>query len=258
MKIKCLLILLLILAATFTEAEIINGPANFRDKPNGKILVSLNNGVEVECGVLKNGWYEVSFSAMITNEQYAVRYSPKKDTRLYNDDHKFIGVTTADIPDDVSNLSATGGTEGHYKWCWIEITGYVYKTNVRQNSIPENVLDSAFKSGKFSFQLDSLKAFMKKEGYWAQGLIKKTLPHYEEYCIYESTVEAGPSPHYRIGLIFKNKTLIAIEYSRPLNIGVYKEYTTSDRNRLIIFETPKGLTIKRFVDKINESRKGAD
>ncbi|HAL82547.1 MAG TPA: hypothetical protein DCO83_10185 [Mucilaginibacter sp.] len=255
-KSKVFVFLLMMILFFEAKSEVIDGPANFRDKPNGKVLVSLKDSVPVESGELKNGWFEVSFSVMITNQQYSSRYSLKKGTPLYDFDHKLLGITLADIPDELTTSSATGGTEGHYKWCWIDIRGYVYQSNVRKNSIPENVLDSTFKPGKFSFQYDSLKGFMKKEGYKAQGLIKKTLANCEEYCIYESIV-VDQGDGYRIGLIFENNELIAIEHTRPVKVGIYKEYTTSDRTKLIIFRSPKNMSIKKFVDKINASRAGA-
>ncbi len=250
-------ILFFVFLGPAVKAEIIDGPANFRDSPNGKVLVSLNEGVEVECGDLKNGWFEVSFSMLINNEQYSGGYEPKKGTKLYDMNHRLIGVTMSDIPSQLSIPSATGGLPGHYKFCWIEIRGYVYKSNIRQSSIPENILDSAFRSGKFGFTLDSLKHFMQDEKYRAQGIIKRTLPNCEEYCIYESTV-IDPSPGYRIGFVFEKNELLAIEHSRPVNLGNYKSYPTADHNQLYIFRTPKGMTIKTFIDKINLSRSGAD
>ncbi len=251
MKLKHFLIPLLFFVVISARAERIDGPANFRDKPNGQILVSLREGVEVECGELENGWFEVSFSVLITNEQYSDRYIPKKGTPLFDQNHRLIGITLADIPKKLASSFATSGTEGHFKSCWIEITGYVYKANIKENSIAENILDSTFKPGMFSFNYDSLKLFMKQEGYDPQGIIRRTLPHCEEYSIYES------GGNYRIGLIFDDKELIAIEHSRIVSIGVYKEYATIDGNKLIIFRSPKGMTIKTFVHKINASRMGA-
>jgi hypothetical protein len=234
---KLLLTFLLFLFISAAKSEIIDGPANFRVEPKGQILISLKDGQSVECGVLKNGWFEVSFSARITNQQFSSGYSPKKGTPLYDLDHKLIGVTLADIPGKFAWPSATGGTEGHYQTCWIEIRGYVSKNNIKPGSIPENALDSIFKPGKFSFQYDSIKGFMKVKGYKPQGIIKKTLPNCEEYCIYESTV-VDQGDGYRIGLIFENNELIAIEHTRPLKITFNKEYLTPDRTKLIIFRSP--------------------
>ncbi|MDR3696035.1 hypothetical protein [Mucilaginibacter sp.] len=256
MKTALLSIFCLGFLINLTKAEVIDGPANIRLSPNKQILVSLNDGVEVECGLLTNGWFKISFTIKITKQQYDKGYEVKKGDILINQKNKVVGVALGDIPTGLSIPGTYGGLKGPAVY-EMEIFGYVYKSNIKQNSIPENVIDSTFKRGTFSFKYDSLKGFMKDNSFKAQGIIKRPLPHCEEYCVYESTV-MDPSPGYRLGLIFEDSELIAIEYSRAINIGVYRTYATSDETKLIIFRSPKNTDIKTFLNKIKMSRNGAD
>jgi hypothetical protein len=256
MTVKYLLIIVLISIVNCGKAEVIDGPANIRLSPGKQILVSLNTGTEVECGLLTNGWFKISFTIKISKQQYDKGYDVKKGDSLFDQKNKIMGVALADIPTGMAIPGYYGGLKSPAVY-EMEIFGYVYKSNIKQNSIPENIIDSTFKPGTFSFQLDSLKGFMKKEGYKAQGIIKRTLPHCEEYCIYESTV-IDPSPGYRIGFIFENNDLLAIEHSRPVKIENFKEYEVMPENKVFIIKSPKGLTVSAFIKKINESRRGAD
>ncbi|MCO5947870.1 hypothetical protein [Mucilaginibacter flavidus] len=256
MKAPLLFIILFGFFINITKAEVINGPANVRVSPNKQILVSLNDGVDIECGLLTNGWFKISFTIKITKQQYDKGYEVKKGDILIDQKNKIIGAAFGDIPTGMAIPGTYGGLKSPAVY-EMEILGYVHQSNIKLNSIPENVIDSTFKRGAFSFQYESLRGFMGENHFKAQGIIKRTLPNCEEYCVYESTV-IDPSPRYRIGLIFENSELIAIEHSRGVKIGDYKEHVTSDGNKLIIFRSPKNMDTKSFLNKINMSRAGAD
>jgi hypothetical protein len=49
-------------AATVT----IDGPANLRDHPNGRILLSINDGVDVECQEQSGEWYRVRLTVRVS------------------------------------------------------------------------------------------------------------------------------------------------------------------------------------------------
>ena len=96
---------------------------------------------------------------------------------------------------------------------------------------------------------------MLENGYKNQHMINKLLPGFNEYCIYESE---DNSAGYRIGLIFENNDLIAIEHSRPINISGFKEYQLSRENEILIIKSPKNLSPLALIKKINEIFRGAD
>lgn len=253
MKFNYLLILVFTLVFISAKGELINGPANFRIKPKGLVFMSLNDGQAVECGRIENGWYKVSIEIKITKLQYDQGYEVKKGDKLVDlYTEKIIGVALVDIP----GPSAVPSTWGKNK-AGIEIFGYVYKTNIRENSIPEIVLDSVIHKKLSHLQYDTLKQFIMKAHYRKEDLIKKTLPQLTAYSIYESSV-VDPSPGYRLGLIFEGNDLIAVEHSRPFKIAGFNNYSIPGWNAIIIIKPPKNLKIPLLIKKISESRAGAD
>ena len=249
-------LLLIIFAILFTsvKAEVIKGRPNFCFKPNGQVFVTLKEGTRVECGPLENGWFKISITVKITKQQYDGVM--KKGAKLYANHSEFVGVALTDVPVESSMPSSYGGANGLGAY-EMEIFGYVPQANIRENSIPENALQSLLKNKADHLQYDSLKSFLAKQRYVKMDLINKTLPQLTEFCIYESTV-VDQSPGYRIGLIFEGSKLIAIEHSRPFNLLKGKEYYILERNKLYVITPPKGLSVNAFVTKINKANEGAD
>jgi hypothetical protein len=137
----------------------------------------------------------------------------------------------------------------------MEIFGYVSKSNIKHSSIPENTLDSVFSANKLRLQYISFRGFIIQEKFRKGNL--KTLPGITQYYISESTV-IDPSPIYRIALYFEKNELIAIEHSRSIHIGNFKEYTVFEKNKLLIIKPPAGLSDRAFVGKVQEAYAGAD
>jgi len=264
MKIKYLFFIFFTSIFISAKAEIIDGPANLRIQPRGGTLVSLNGGTEVTCFPLKNGWFKISFDIKITKQQYDkwMQQYPKGHTikageKLYDLHNKFIGVATVDISDSLTIAETYGGVRSPASYD-MEIIGYVARTNIKTNSIAENVLDSVFIKKVRHLEFDTLKSFINDQKYKNQNIINKVLPKFNEYCIYESE---DNSAGYRIGLIFENTDLIAIEHSRPINIvnvGRFKEYQLAHGNKILVIKSPKSLLPSALMNKINEIFQGAD
>lgn len=244
---KYLFLLTIITSSMTVKAEIINGRVNFRLKPNGPILFILKDGEKVECGELKNGWYKISVSIKTTQKQLDEGYDVKKGDKLIGLKGKLLGVALSDVPPEASMPTSA----------YMEIFGYVRVSDIKVNSIPENNLDSILKVKAAHLQYVDLKDFLKREEYFKADLLHKTLPKMDEYCIYESTV-VDESPGYRIGLIFQDNYLVAIEHSRALKTKPAKEYPVLDRNKIFIVKPPKGMSEAAFVKKVNDSNIGAD
>jgi len=257
---KLLVTSLIILLASLAKAEIIDGPANFRAAPKGTKLISLNDGIQVNCFRLENGWFKITFTIKITKQQYdkgrreyGKGYAVRAGEKLFDLHDKFIGVAIADVPDTLTNTQSYGDNRSG-KSFQTEFFGYVAKTNIKENSIPENTLDSMYTANNH-IDYNTLKNFMLKGRYENQHVIDKFLPKFTEYCIYESD---DNSAGYRIGLVFENDELIAIEHSRPLKIVNSKEYVILGRNKIFIVKRPASLPVNEFVKKMNEANEGAD
>jgi len=190
-------------------------------------------------------------------KQWPKGHTVKAGQKLYDPQNNFIGVATVDIPDSITNAQSYGGIKSPASY-EMEIYGYVARTNIKINSIPENTLDSIFVKKEQHLEFDTLKSFMSEQGYKNQNIINKTLPKFNEYCIYESE---DNSAGYRIGLIFENSDLIAIEHSRPINLvnsGGFREYKLAHGNKILFTKSPKNLSPLALIKKINEIFRGAD
>jgi hypothetical protein len=257
---KLIATFLIVLFAPFAKAETIDGPANFRATPKGMKLISLNDGVAVNCFKLENGWFKVTFTIKITKQQYDKEereytkgYAARAGEKLFDLHGKFIGIAIANIPDTLTNTQSYGDDRSGKSY-QTEFFGYVAKANIKENSIPENTLDSLFKANTH-LDYNTLKSFMWKEGYKNQHLIDKFLPKFSEYCIYESEDD---SAGYRIGFVFENNELIAIEHSRALKFVNSKEYEILGRDKIFIIKPPASLSINEFIKKMNKAFEGAD
>jgi hypothetical protein len=253
---KLLITCLIILFAYVAKAEIIDGPANFRAKPNGKILFSLNDGLRVECMPIKNNWFEVSFTINITKDQYDKHLEVKKGDKLYDRKGNIITIAKADIPSYLTISSTYGGAPGNPKVYEMEIRGYVSRSNIKETSIPENALNHAINQNRLNLSYGVLKDFILLHGYEKDGIIKKVYPKLNDYVIEESSVNGG-SVTDRIDLIFEDDQLILIAHSRPLRLNGVRDYDLAFGLRLAVIRPPRKQTVETFIKKYREAYNGA-
>ena len=83
--------LLSLLFSTNIFADLIDGPANIRETPNGKILFSLNNDVSVQCEDIADNWCHISLMVWVKPEDVLNKKQIKKDAILYDSDNHEIG-----------------------------------------------------------------------------------------------------------------------------------------------------------------------
>ena len=89
--------LFIIISFQTLMAGTIDGPANIRIKPNGKIMASLNDKIFVNELNTKNNWYKIHFSGYIrnhknqSNKENEILLINKKGYDLFNDKGKIIG-----------------------------------------------------------------------------------------------------------------------------------------------------------------------
>lgn len=173
--------------------ERIDGPANIRDTINGKIIFELYDNAYVETTELKNDWYIIGIAPSNGVNDYTNENFIKKGTELFQD-NKPIGKAIEDVEVTIGAI------------------GYTHKSNIKPESIIENVLKKHLKT-------KNSRAFENLETIINQFQLSKTeqFDDYEVYYNYENWID-DPSPMYRIGLIFNDKKLVAVLHSRPLAI----------------------------------------
>jgi len=251
------LLFILFLTSFKTNAEIIDGPANLRVAPKGDVLILLNDGLDVECDKIDKGWFYISFTINLTEKQYKKGYQIKKGEKLFGNNNKVIGIAIADIPHLSLSAHTTGGAPGNPAVYWVEIVGYVSKSNIKESSIPENKFVAIISQTKDALNFDNLKTYIIVNKYEKDDLLQKFYPKLNAYSIPESSVGGG-SEVDRIRMIFEKDELIAIVHSRPLKIDNVIDYDLIYGNKILIFRPPNGENIKSFLKKNKEAYYGAN
>lgn len=188
--------------------ERIDGPANVREASGGAILYSLRNGANVQCGMLENGWYEVTTYVQLTKEQYEAGAIPA-GTNLRDDQNRIIGRTMAEVSsvrDDVTD-------DGRY---FALLYDYTHKDNIRPESMLEHKFKAYFLTVGDRFYYKQFQEFIDDD----LSEESDQFPGYIVRFAYQNWV-VDPSPGARLALIFEDKQeqrLVAVKHSRPLQL----------------------------------------
>lgn len=127
---KILVSLILLAQSFFVFAEIIDGPANLRVAPQGRVAVSLNDGVEVYVQRKEDNWFQIVFLAYVSKQDYQATRSIRGEVELYNYGGESIGRTV----DSFSDIEYFEDSERY----GLVITLYTYKSNIVESTILEN------------------------------------------------------------------------------------------------------------------------
>ncbi|WMI68251.1 hypothetical protein [Mangrovimonas sp. YM274] len=202
---KTKLILLIINLISFSiYAEIIDGPANIRDSINGKVLFSLENGVEIECSKENNGWHVIGFRAVVPED--LENWILPKDFNLFSCDGKYLGKTLA--PVEFSAMDEN---------CAI-ISGYTYKSNIVESSKIESMLQTIIESNK-TLHFNDFEKHIKKYNYHDDNQFDWGMTY-----IYYETWIIDLSPGARIRLIFEDNIFVGLIHTRQINAPNYNQY----------------------------------
>jgi hypothetical protein len=84
--------ILLVLFSSAALAVTIDGPANVRDNPKGKVILSLNDGAEVFVRGREGKWYVIIIKAVLEDETFSENGGLKKGTVLYDGSGNEMGI----------------------------------------------------------------------------------------------------------------------------------------------------------------------
>jgi len=173
------------------KGERIDGPANVRDRENGKIILSLDDNILVETSPIKGDWLQIGFFIQI---------DPVEGS--------FIGTVKDTI--EVWRIYDNVGL----------IEGYTHIGNIKENSIPEIALERALK--RRDFTKSSLDKYIESFEFIEYKSNEEF--NYRQLFIYESYV-VDPSPRDRITLLFDNyDKLIGVFHTRKLHLPEYETF----------------------------------
>ncbi len=122
----------------YAGTAIIDGPANVRDKPKGKVIISLYNGTAVfacpalypEGGCLdgqreQDGWYLVGIWTHFDKDDVIDGKKIRKNVEFYDSTGNEMGKTLDTIESD--NIDHISEREGHYN---VRINAYTFEGNI--------------------------------------------------------------------------------------------------------------------------------
>ena len=131
------ILLLLIVPLINTKAEIIDGPANVREQPNGVINYVLNNNQYVYAHELSDNWFKLTVTALVKKEDLQNDTLISKGALLYGQDY------ATPIGNTESRLNISGYTMETENEDFIEVMlfGYTFKNNIKVESILEREVE---------------------------------------------------------------------------------------------------------------------
>ncbi len=166
-------VFVILLVANAVSAAVIDGPANVRGRPDGKKLVSLNDGVHVACQQAENSWHRIEIPVLVARDEID-NGRIKKDVLLKNRADQKIGVTLERVPLEL----ATGYREGISG----KIIAYTHTQNIKEingtkgcdkqdigarNKAEETYLYPVEVSGKLGYINSKGKVVIKPRFAWA-------------------------------------------------------------------------------------------
>ena len=195
-----LLLLMAILVPILSNAEAIDGPANVRDIPNGKILYVLNNGTQVFPKEYQEKWYAIELQVCINLQDYdEINENIKPKSVLYSCRNNY----------GIGQLGEQPLKTGYWgkgeKYFIVNLrTGVTFKNNI----VGEMLLEESL-----VFLLNMKKQTLKKwrkhlKTYFYRSISLKN-PDLKAYYA-EGNYLGDESPSPRIILVFNNNKLVSV------------------------------------------------
>lgn len=245
-------ILLFFLSIVSIKAERIDGPANLRAEPKGKVLFSLFDNVEVECTEAKDGWYKVAFIAVDELDAEDRKLLYRKGDTIYDYNKKALGVALVNINDSLAMFYDEMPAENGLDRFEASFFASTFHSNIKPESIVENKLVEVINQNIDHLNLQVFENHLKDFNY---GYNHESLadPEYNEYWLHANYID-DISPIDRIRLLFKDDSLIAIAFSRDLDLIYPIVDLQRGRRLMILVDLPKKereLLIKANIDIYN-------
>jgi hypothetical protein len=240
-----LAIVLLFIFCSCCFAELIDGPANIRDNPNGKVIFSLDNNVEVDVSInIKDGWNRVGLWVYIDEMNVISKeHKIKKDTILYDSKNKKIGK----LFEEVTWYGIDTEYDKKNKRLGVFIDGYTYPGNISNDSKIEIIIEKMVDNSKnldfkyFEKHIHEFKYYKWGENWNKEG-------HFSGYVYSEPYLDDMIAGSARIALIFYRNKLAGILHERPMKFSKYKD--EPGKNNLIIIDNSLSSKLDEYCHTI--------
>lgn len=208
------------------EAEIIDGPANIRNKPNGTVICSLNDNTFIEIENSHNKWYSISLLFKLNSIQLKNGKMQNGD-RIINNLNKTVGIFKADFKlTNISEKYKRNNIISH----WAVLNAYTYKNNFKY--ILTKRLLALIKKGTIHYK--NFTPILKANKFVKHKILRDSGNTYNIYIKF-NVLTSPVSPTPSIFLIFKNGQLYSYEIdSKYIVINKSKNTKPIDKKILSI------------------------
>lgn len=202
----CLALVFLSLITTRVYPQTIKGPAEVKDRPNGKTILFLNDGTTVkceDCSTSNEDWYSIEIEFRYATFKPSIRGNCKpslmKGDTLRNSEDKPIGEATDTIP--LGDVSGVYDYQGYH--CWGTISAFIHKRNVLSGSIIEK-------------NTDFCEALINGNGPKVKMLLSKG--------VRATTVNEHQQTHVMLAARYGYKDLVQLFLSKGVDVNARDEY----------------------------------
>lgn len=175
------------------------------DEPGGDASFILAKDAFIDCLENKGSYVEVGFNISFPEEYLVEEGVLKGGIPLFDESTGArIGKTVAE-----TEVFMTYKEKGH----WVgSLIGYIPRSDVDPKSVPEVALAAILNGRKQPLKLADLKAHIARMRYsaWIAG------KGHRSYYMTDNSVMDGAG--FRLGLVFRQDTLVAVIHSRPLAV----------------------------------------
>lgn len=190
------------------EAEMIDGPANVRDKLDGRVLFALADNAGIECRKIENDWFDIALPVYVdAKESFAddAKTILNKDVKLYDEHGKNIGITLDGLETEpFYDEDITNGRK------IVVLKGFTHRRNIRRDSILELNLGAALDKSN-AFALTDFSGHLNAFHYNAWMPRDKFNPY-----IYFDNPTTSEAPWPRAVMFFYENRLVAVYHDKPI------------------------------------------
>jgi hypothetical protein len=198
----------------------VDGPANVREKPNGRIILTLDDSGSVECSGVRNNWFYLRLLIMLHKSEFTGKKDVviAKDISLINESGVKIGRTVDSVKGHIIREYSSGKFLAR-------VDGVTYNDNIRGNSVIEDEIEKIVNDPLSELEFAKFEVHLKKFEYdeWFD------YQQFRSYIIHDCPIDASPGP--RVILFFYQNKLYAILYNREIESNKFVSRTKiSDYN----------------------------
>jgi hypothetical protein len=238
---QILIIAFSVLSYSNCIAENIDGPANIRANPQGKIIFSLEDNEYVYAYELEDNWYKIMVTAMVKLKDLKNDTIIKPNVKLYNYDFSTeIGIVKSEL-----NIADYFIESGDSEFVEVMIYGFTFKSNIKPESVLEREIERAIEGNN----IKELSNIYDKFNFYQHELEK-----FNVWTTYEGDSPWGSSDFRMIIYCDKNDQIIGVA-SKKKNFKLNcKSESTIDRNyRMLYLIDMSEIEKRKFEDYMTKA-----